>query len=226
MAWNEVGNLRGPGMTYKGNYSDTASYAVGDVVFYSYATWVAKVPTTGVAPATSGTGATKWGQVAARGATGPQGVPGTSVPKYYGVLRWGNIGWYNPPSNQFHRLDATSGALLYPYKSVGNVAQTSGAYARLYIPVSGIWQLSATQTWGNTTVARGTGLATSSTDGAAGVVLWTDSTQFGHLVTSRATYLDAGTYLYAWTWNSGQSGMSWADRGLISEYSAALLQPA
>lgn len=85
MAWNKVGNLRGPGMSYKGNYASGTTYAPGDVVYYSYSSWAAKAATKGVAPSTSGTGSTYWGMLTDRGATGPageqgiQGPPGTAT---------------------------------------------------------------------------------------------------------------------------------------------------
>lgn len=261
MAWNEVGNIKGPGLTYRGNYAAATAYEPGDVVYYSYGTWVAKVATTGVAPSTSGTGATRWGQVAARGATGakgatgeqgppgeqgpqgvpgeqgiqgppgatgargaqgPQGPPGEAAPKYYGFLRWSGP-WYNPVSNAFTRLRRNSDGRLVVYKDSGGVAVASSNDPHLYIPVSGIWHLSVTQTWGNGPIDKGAGLGTSLTDGAAGMELWQDFNGYRHGVTSRATYLSAGTVLYPWTWNGTNSGMSPADRGLVSEYSAVLL---
>lgn len=261
MAWNEVGNIKGPGLTYRGNYAAATAYEPGDVVYYSYASWVAKVATTGVAPSTSGTGATRWGQVAARGGTGakgatgeqgppgeqgPQGVPGEqgiqgppgatgargaqgpqgpageAAPKYYGSLRWSGP-WYNPVSNAFTRLRRNSDGRLVVYKDSGGVAVVSSNDPHLYIPVSGVWHLSVTQTWGNGPIDKGAGLGTSLTDGAAGMELWQDFNGYRHGVTSRATYLSAGTVLYPWTWNGTNSGMSPADRGLVSEYSAVLL---
>lgn len=165
------------------------------------------------------------GPKGSRGVQGPPGPQGEGAPKYYGALRWGNLGWYNPPANTFHRLDATSGARLYAYRNAGGVTNFSGVYARLYIPVSGMWNLSATQTWGNTTAPRGMGLTTSATDGGAGVELWTDNNTFGLVTVSRTTWLAAGTFLYPWTWNGVNTGMSFADRGMYSEYSATLVQP-
>jgi len=222
MAWNEVANLRGPGMVYKGNYSASTSYNIGDVVYYDYATWIAKVPTTGVAPNTSGAGAASWGLVAARGA---QGQAGESAPKYYGVLRWSGP-WYNPPANIFTRLRTYSDGRLVVHKDSGGVANASGSDPYLYIPVSGMWQISATQTWGNAAVAKGCGLGRSSSSATSGVELWEDFNGFNHGVTSRATFLEAGTTLYPWTWNGTNSGMSPADRDLSSEYSAVLLHLA
>lgn len=156
---------------------------------------------------------------------GPAGPAGAAAPKMYGVLRWGNLSWYNPPANTFHRLDATSGARLYAYRNVGEVTNFSGVYARLYIPVSGMWNLSATQAWGNTTAARGMGLTTSPTDGGSGVQLWADNNTFGLVTVSRTTWLEAGTFLYPWTWNGVNTGMTPMARGLYSEYSAVLVQP-
>lgn len=249
MAWKEVGNLRGPGMTYRGNYSSSTLYAPGDVVYYSYSTWVAKVETVGIAPSTSGTGGSTWGQVAARGGTGaqgptgpvgptgpagsqgprgvqgsqgPAGPPGEAAPKFYGFLRWSGP-WYNPYGDRFTRLKRDSDGRLFAFKDSGNVANTSTNDAHLYIPVSGIWQLSATQTWGNGPANKGAGLGRSLDDGAAGMELWKDFNGYGHGIVSRATYLEAGARLYPWTWNGPNAGMSPADRGLYSEYSAVLL---
>lgn len=159
------------------------------------------------------------------GPSGPQG-PSGSPPKYHGSLRWGNLSWYNPPANTFHRLDATGTPKMVVYKNFGGVAQISGIYARLYTPVAGVWLLSATQTWGGVQVSRGMGLARSNTDGASGVELWTDDETFEHVTVSRACFLEAGVYLYPWTWNGQNSGMSWGSRGYFSEYSATLLQAA
>ena len=103
------------------------------------------------------------------------------------------------------------------------MTNTSTNDAHLYIPVSGIWQLSATQTWGNGPANKGAGLGRSLNDGAAGMELWKDFNGYGHGIVSRATYLEAGARLYPWTWNGPNSGMSPADRGLYSEYSAVLL---
>lgn len=163
-----------------------------------------------------------------QGIQGPQGLQGSSgvsVPKYYGALRWGTLGWYNPPNDAFHRLAALSGAKLKVHKNVGGVASVSGDYARLYTPVAGMWLLSATQTWGNSTANKSMGLTRSTTSATTGVELWTDNNTYSHVTVSRLTYLDAGVYLYPWTWNGVGTGMSFADRDYTSEYSAALVQP-
>lgn len=174
-----------------------------------------------------------WNEVAnLKGPAGPQGLTGATgptgpagVPKYYGVLRWGTIGWYNPPNDSFHRLAVLSGAKLTVHKSVGGVASVIGDFARLYIPVAGMWLLSATQTWGRSAANKGMGLTRSAISATTGVELWTDNNLYSHVTVSRLTYLDAGVYLYPWTWNGANSGMSFADRGYTSEYSAALVQP-
>lgn len=146
-------------------------------------------------------------------------------PKYYGVLRWSGP-WYNPPADTFTRLRTYSDGRLVVYKDSGGVANASGSDPYLYIPVSGMWQISATQTWGNTAVAKGCGLGRSSSSAISGMELWEDFNGFNHGVTSRATFLEAGTRLYPWTWNGIKSGMSPADRDLNSEYSAVLLHSA
>ena len=286
MAWNEVANLRGPGMEYRGNYSSGTNYTPGDVVYYSYSTWVAKVPTRGVAPSTSGTGAANWGQVAARGATGAQGATGpvgapgpagpagqglkfrglwdsstlyvandvvnysgaswiatgssanvypqllsrnwallSGTPNVHGSLRWSGP-WYNPYGNTFTRLKATSDGRLVTYKDTGGCTATDGDNPRLIAPVSGWYQLSATQVWGNGPAVKGAGLGTSLTDGMAGMYVWDDfnGKQFGTV--SRSVYMDAGTAVYPWTFNGPNSGLSPGDRGMQSEYSIVLLQQA
>ena len=157
-----------------------------------------------------------------QGSQGPAGPPGEAAPKYYGFLRWSGP-WYNPYGDRFTRLKRDSDGRLFAFKDSGNVANTSTNDAHLYIPVSGIWQLSATQTWGNGPANKGVGLGRSLTDGAAGMELWRDFNGYGHGIASRATYLEAGARLYPWTWNGPNSGMSPADRGLYSEYSAVLL---
>lgn len=242
MGWNEVGNLKGPGMRYRGQYSASTTYSVGDVVSYSYGSWVAKAQTVGVDPSTSGLGADVWGQVAARGAQGgqgatgakgatgaqgpqgPQGPEGAAAPKYYGVLRWSGP-WYNPPANTFTRLKTYSDGRLKLHQDRGGVAYATGEDSFLYIPVDGMWQISATQTWGNTAVTKGCGLGQSKTSGVEKMELWGDFNGYNHGSVSRATFLTKGTYLYPWTWNGLNSGMSPVDRGLVSEYSAVLLQP-
>lgn len=296
MAWNQIGNLRGPGMSYKGNYASGTTYAPGDVVYYSYSSWVAKAETKGVAPSTSRTGATYWGQVAARGATGPAGSPGergpqgiqgergepgqtgaqgpagqgfnfrglwdsrtlyaaydvvnysgaswvatgsnsntypqllsrswsllSGTPNVHGALRWSGP-WYNPAANTFIRLRTVSDGRLVTYRDTGGCTATDGNNPRLIAPVSGWYQLSATQTWGNGAAVKGAGLGTSQTDGMAGMYLWDDfnGKQFGTV--SRSVFLDAGTVLYPWVFNGPSSGMSGGDRGMWSEYSILLLQ--
>lgn len=325
MAWLEKGNLTGPpGLVYRGDYSDGGSYIPGDVVFHNYATWVAKVPTTGVAPSLGALSV--WGQVAARGATGaagdpgPQGIPGepgltgpagpagdpgpqgpqgergvqgerglqgltgatgpagakgdkgdpgpqgpqgiqglrgltgakgatgatgpqgpagpagtlsaadltaiygssTRTKRPYGALRWSGP-WYNPTANAFTRLRASGDGRLFVYADTGGCAATDGDLPRLIAPVSGVYQLSAVQTWGNDQGARGIGLTTSPTAGDSGVMLWGDFS-FGLISTvSRSVYLSAGTVLYPWIWAPVNAGMSGDNRGIYSEYSLTFL---
>lgn len=237
MAWNEVANLKAPGMTYRGTYSAAVAYVPGDVVTYSYASWVAKVPTKGVAPATSGTGATNWGQVAARGATGeqgPQGVAGKDgvwntdqqiavfgstsfTRKPHGSLVWSGP-WYNPTANVFTRLRNVSDGRLVIKDNVHGVASVANNNPSLTAPVNGLYELAVAQCWGTDVGAKGAGMGTSLTAGDQGMALWVDTTtRFG--ITSRVLYLTAGTTLYPWVWNSANTGMSPADRGIVSEYS-------
>ena len=109
-------------------------------------------------------------------------------------------------------------------QDVGGVASTTGNNPRLVAPVSGLYLLSAAQTWGAGSAVKGMGLTTSITDGGAGVMLWQDvtNTMFGQV--SGLRYLDAGTTLYPWTWcGPSLPGMSGGDRGFPSEYSLALV---
>lgn len=165
------------------------------------------------------------GSTGARGDTGPQGPqgpPGEAAPKYFGILRWSGP-WYNPPSNTFTMLKNYSDGRLVVHRDSGGVASVSGNLPRLVAPVSGIYQISATQTWGNAGAAKGCGLGRSSSSATVGMELWQDFNGFNHGVVSRATYLEAGTTLYCWTWNGSNSGMSPHDRDLSSEYSMVLL---
>lgn len=126
MAWNQIGNLRGPGMSYKGNYASGTTYAPGDVVYYSYSSWVAKAETKGVAPSTSRTGATYWGQVAARGATGPAGSPGERGPQGIQGERGepGQPGAQGPAGQGFRFRGLWDSRTLY---AVNDVVNYSGA---------------------------------------------------------------------------------------------------
>lgn len=157
------------------------------------------------------------------GPAGPAGPQGPAAPSYYGVLRWTG-GWYNPPRDSFTRLRTLSDGNLTVAQNVGGVASTTGNAPRLVAPVSGLYLLSAAQTWGNGGAVKGMGLTTSITDGGSGVMLWQDvvNTMFGQV--SGLRYLAAGTTLYPWTWcGSSLPGMSGGDRGFLSEYSLTLI---
>ena len=167
------------------------------------------------------------GPAGPRGATGARGPagPAGSAPKYYGALRWsGNA--YHPRSNSFTRLKAGEGAHLVVHKNAGDVAYSEFGVAYLTTPVAGIWLLSATQVWGNAMAPKGCGLATSPDSGDSGTVLWGDFTNVNHGIVSRATFLEADTYLYPWTRNGANTDMRPEAWGLKSEYSAVLLHPA
>jgi len=79
LSWSQTGpqGPQGPqgakGFNSCGAWSSTTAYAVGDVVGYSGASWIAKVANTGSTPAISNT---NWFTVAARGAVGAPGAQG------------------------------------------------------------------------------------------------------------------------------------------------------
>jgi hypothetical protein len=111
--------------------------------------------------------------------------------------------------------------------NVGGVAANDNNNPRLMAPVDGYYLLSATQLWDNGGAVKGMGLGTSTSDGGANMVLWSDvsQSQFGHVTTMK--YLRAGTTLYPWTWSGGTgSGMAPSLRGIQSEYSLTLLSLA
>lgn len=157
------------------------------------------------------------------GKRGPQGPPGPTPPVYAGTLQW-NGPWYNPPSNQFTRLRADTNGRLIATKNVGGVALTDGNNPRLVATVSGYYMLSVSQAWGNGGAVKGAGLTTSISSGTSGVMLWGDNNNTEILNTSVIRYLDAGTTLYPWTFNSQNTGMSGGTRDMPSEYSLVLLQ--
>ena len=163
------------------------------------------------------------GQRGPQGDPGPQGPPGPKPPVYAGTLRW-NGPWYNPPANEFTRLRADTNGRLIAVKNVGGVALTDGDSPRLVATVSGYYMLSVSQTWGNGAAVKGAGLTTSISSGASGVALWADNNSTEILNASVIRYLDAGTTLYPWTFNSRNTGMSGGTRDMPSEYSLVLLQ--
>ena len=157
------------------------------------------------------------------GERGPAGPPGPTPPVYAGTLRW-NGPWYNPAANQFTRLRADTNGRLIATKNVGGVALTDGDNPRLVATVSGYYMLSVSQVWGNGGAVKGAGLTTSISSGASGVMLWGDNNNTEILNTSVIRYLNAGTTLYPWTFNSQNTGMSPGARDMPSEYSLVLLQ--
>ena len=162
------------------------------------------------------------GATGSRGPEGPAGPAGPEAPKYYGILRWsGN--WYNPPRDQFTRLRANSNGRLYVYFDRGQVARQNGDDPCLVAPVDGLYLLSAKQTWGNGNAVKAMGLGGSTTDGMKDIALWQDvvNSSFGMVTT--LVWLTQGTTLYPWTFNSSNTGMSPADRGVTSEYSMCLV---
>lgn len=206
MAWNSTGNIKGPA----GPRGPEGP--------------VGPAGPPGQDGATGARGAT--GAPGPQGIQGPPGPQGAAAPKYYGFLRWGNLSWYNPPRDSFHRMSAITGPRLYPYKDSGNVARVMGDTACLVAPVSGVYQLTAIQTWGNFSAPKGVGLGRDINNGNKGMELWGDFNTVSHAVLSAAHYLEAGTTLYPWTFNGTNTGMSFQDRGLNSEYSMVLLHEA
>lgn len=163
------------------------------------------------------------GPAGPQGARGPTGPAGPTPPVYAGTLRW-NGSWYNPPANRFTRLRARSNGNLIATRNIGGVALVDGDNPRLVATVSGYYVLSVSQVWGNGGAVKGAGLTTSITDGAKGVQLWGDNNHTEILNTSVIRYLNAGTVLYPWTFNSVNTGMSPGTRDMSSEYSLVLLQ--
>nr|DAQ55658.1 MAG TPA: nucleoid-associated protein [Caudoviricetes sp.] len=236
MAWNKVGNLRGPagttgpagspgqrgepgqsgaqgpagqGFRFRGLWDSRTRYSAYDVVNYSGASWVA-----------TGSNSNTYPQLLSRSWSLLSGTPNV-----HGSLRWSGP-WYNPAANTFIRLRTVSDGRLVTFRDTGGCTATDGNNPRLIAPVSGWYQLSATQTWGNGPAVKGAGLGTSQTNGMSGMYLWDDfnGKQFGTV--SRSVFLDAGTVLYPWVFNGPDAGMSGGDRGMQSEYSILLLQQA
>ena len=165
------------------------------------------------------------GDTGDRGPQGIQGPPGESTPKIYGTLHWSGP-TYSPPRSAFTRLMYNNDGRMRVARDSGGVAFASSLSNNAYLeaPVSGLYVVSATQIWGNGGAVKGMGMGTSTTDGAAGVVIWQDviDTQFGSV--SRLVYLTAGTRLYPWTWSgTSATNMTGSDRGMNSEYSMALI---
>jgi len=158
-----------------------------------------------------------------QGLQGPQGPAGASAPKVFGALGWtGNA--FDPTGISFTRLRANSGACLVVVQNQGGAASTTLDNPRLIAPVKGLYLVSAMQIWLNGGAEKGMGLATSSTDGAAGVVLWQDVSNSRYGTASRLTFLNAGDVLYPWVWTGPTPPqLAATDRGMWSEYSIALV---
>lgn len=152
-------------------------------------------------------------------------IKGQSAPQYYGVLRWSGPK-FHPPANTFTRLSSVKNAKLVAHKNKGDVAVAGGDFPYLWIPVAGIWLLSAMQTWGNAMAATGCGLGRQAGSGDEMMELWANSQGVNHITVSRATFIEEGVALYPWTWSSPNADMRPNYNGLESEYSAVLLQPA
>lgn len=163
------------------------------------------------------------GPVGPQGPRGERGLQGQSTPTVCGFLQWRG-GWFDPPGDQFTRLNADSGARLGVVRDYGGCTSISGMWAALVAPVSGIYMVSATQMWGRGEAIKGMGLTTNPNDGAKGVVLWQDVSNSMFGTVSAPRFLSKGTKLYAWTWNEWNTGMSPEDRDMRSEYSIVLMQ--
>lgn len=175
------------------------------------------------------------GDTGATGATGPKGDTGpagslnsaqltelfgdsTNTRRPYGIMRWSGPA-YNPAVG-FMRLKRDSDGRLVTWQGYGNAAVTSVADPYLYAPVSGIYMLSATQTWQNGNGAKGCGLGSSLYAGDAGMFLWTDITTGIVAEGSKIMYLAAGQKLYPWTFTGAtNAGMTGQIRDIPAEYS-------
>ncbi|QGJ94158.1 minor tail protein [Corynebacterium phage EmiRose] len=160
-----------------------------------------------------------------QGIQGPQGPAGAAAPKMAGSLVWAS-GWFDPPADRFTRLGGTysgNGRLTVNY-DVGGCTSVTAYTATLVAPVTGLYLLTAAQTWIQGSKIKGCGLGTSQTDGASGVKLWVDSNDSNFGTVARTTRLTAGTQLHAWTWNTAGTAMSPDYRGMLAEYSITLLQ--
>lgn len=163
------------------------------------------------------------GPAGPQGDPGPVGPQGPAAPKYFGVLRWSGAE-YKPPSG-FRRLITDANEKMVVYADAGGVAFTSVNSPRLYAPVSGIYTLSATQTWAVAAVNKSIGLGRSQTDALAGMELWADFNTVQRGIVTRTTYLEAGTTLYPWFYTANATTtMMPSDRGLAAEYSMTLVQ--
>lgn len=163
-----------------------------------------------------------------KGDKGDKGDPGVAPVMPYGSIVWSGS-WYNPPTQQFHRLMYSSGAKLRVERNIGGTCAVASSDANVYLtaPVTGVYNVTYTQAWGVDTGARGCGLGTTTTAGDSNMVCWADI-GLGRFCTATANvYLTAGTKLYLWTWSDpGVGGLSPTDRGILSKATIALLTPA
>lgn len=245
MAWNEIGNIRGPkgdpGADAALSSSDRAAIDAAAAATYSNtanslmkrtsagATSVS-TPTASIHAANKAYVDAQMGK--ANGMTDAERVAlfgsASYTAKPYGSLVWGNTspGWYNPAGDSFTRLRASGSERLVVNRSVNGAAALSGGDAYLYAPVTGIYSVTCIQTFGNDQGARGVGLGRSTAAGDRDMVIWQDFA-FGRFATASATvYLTAGTRLYPWVWAPPNAGMSYSDRGVTSEYSIAFVASA
>lgn len=174
-----------------------------------------------------------------RGFTGPAGKDGELTgpqkrelfgdekwgDKPFGILRWG-AGWFNPPAG-FYRLSGSGSERLTVKGSSHNCTFGIGNNLCLVAPITGLYLLSARQTFGDDVNGHGVGIASTTTanqDG--GMVIWGDFTG-GHVATvTSVVYLESGTRLYPYVYTNGAAGMSPADRGVTSEYAVYFLSRA
>lgn len=143
----------------------------------------------------------------------------------YGSLMWSGAS-YTPTRDAFTRLLYNSNGRLRANRSTqGAAVATNDANTYLYAPVDGLYLLSATQCWAGDSNPRGAGLTTDINSAVSGLQLWQDIGLGRFVVTSRVTYLYAGTRLYPWIWSGSTNTMAPSERGMSSEYSIQYVGP-
>lgn len=146
--------------------------------------------------------------------------------KPFGILRW-NGGWFNPPAG-FYRLSGSGSEQLVVKGTSHNCTFGSGNSLCLVAPITGLYLLSARQTFGDDANGHGVGIASrTNADHNGGMVIWGDFPS-GHIATvTSVVYLESGTRLYPYVWTpNNASGMSPADRGVTSEYAIYFMSRA
>ncbi len=73
VSWNQQG------ITWRGGWSATTAYAVGDAVRYGGSSYIAKAASTDVAPPTTTNANASWSLMASEGQTGPPGPDGKTI---------------------------------------------------------------------------------------------------------------------------------------------------